>query len=392
MPDQIDSNGLQLKTLTEIREELEEDFRSIYGTDINIDQDAPDGQMINIFAQQAIDLRELLERINSSFDPEQAEGRYLDQRVALNAIKRLGGSFTFQDVDITVDRALTLEGLDGDVAELDGSGFTVKDDAGNEFILADTQTPGSAGTYTYSFRAKEIGSVTPSPNTITTPVTIVPGVTAINNPDSPSVVGQDEESDADLRLRRRASVSISAIGYLESIQAAIANIDGVTTSIVKENTTTTTDSDGVPAHSIWAIVEGGSDEDIAQALYARKSAGAGMFGAETVDITRPDGSTFTAKFDRPINQDLWIDFDISLSVGTVDEAAIKDQIVENVIWEVGADAQAGTITAFLKGVNSDYIITNMRVSDDGVAYSETVSVTGPQYRFVNATTRITINA
>ncbi len=391
MPDTIDADGLQVKTLTELTAELNAAFIAIYGADINIDQDSPDGQQINIFAQNGVDIREVLTRINAAFDPEQAEGALLDQRVGINGIKRQGGTYTLQDVEVTIDRALNLEGLDGDIAELDGTGYTVKDDAGNEYILAASQSEAGAGTFTYAFRAKAIGEVTVSPNTITTPVTIVAGVTALNNPSAASVIGQDEETDAQLRTRRRAGVSVTATGYLDAIQAALAEVDGVTTAIVLENDSNVVDGDGTDPHTIWAIVEGGADADIAAVLYAKKSAGSGMRGAQSDDIIRPTGETYTAFWDDPINQNLWIEFDIALPGGTIDTAALKTAIVEDIIWQVGADAQGDTITAYLKGQNPNYQITNMTVSDDDITYVEIVSTTGPQYRFINDTTRITIN-
>lgn len=391
MPDTIDADGLQIKSLSEITAELVAAFQTIYGADINVDSDSPDGQQIGIFAQNGVDIREVLERINAGFDPEQAEGVLLDQRVGINGIKRQGGTYTMQDVEVTVDRALNLDGLDGDIGELDGTGYTLKDDAGNEYILAASQSPVAAGTYTYAFRSKAIGEVLVSPNTITTPVTIVAGVTGVNNPAAATVTGQDEETDAQLRARRRASITVTSTGYLDAIQAALAEIEGVTTAIVLENDSNIVDSNGTDPHTIWAIVEGGADADIAAVLYAKKSAGSGMRGTETADITRPTGETFSAYWDDPINQNLWIEFDIILPGGTVDVADLKDKIVENIIWSVGADAQGDTITAYLKGLNPLYQITNMEVSDDDITYVEIVSPTGPQYRFINATTRITIN-
>lgn len=60
MPDIIDENGLQVKTFDEILQELKDGLRAIYGNDINLDQNSPDGQMVGIIAQVATDLRELL--------------------------------------------------------------------------------------------------------------------------------------------------------------------------------------------------------------------------------------------------------------------------------------------------------------------------------------------
>jgi uncharacterized phage protein gp47/JayE len=75
VPDVFDTTGLTVSTLSEIRADLEAKLKAIYGNDINIDPDSPDGQLINIFAQAGIDLREIILQINSSFDPDQAAGR-----------------------------------------------------------------------------------------------------------------------------------------------------------------------------------------------------------------------------------------------------------------------------------------------------------------------------
>lgn len=390
MPDSFDQNGLQVKTLTELRDELVSAMQTIYGPDISVDQDDPDGQQINIFAQQAVDLRELLVKINASFDPEQAEGVFLDQRVAINGISRIGATFTFTQVEITLSEAAVLEGLDDDVEDINGTGFTVKDGAGNRFILVESRNVGP-GVYDWEFRAAEIGSVDVAPNTITIAETIIPGVTSINNPSAPIVVGQDAESDAELRIRRRKAITIASTGYLDSIQAAIAEVDGVTTSIVLENNGSIPDANEIPAHSIWAIVEGGADADIANTIYSRKSSGSGMKGSVQVDILRPDGTFFEALFDRPINQNLWISLDVTLSNFVVDVEGLKALIVSNVLWDVGGDAESGDIFAYLKELNPNYQIMNVGVSDNGIDYVEILSPTTPQHRFLNSTDRITIN-
>jgi len=393
MPDTFDSTGLTVKTLTEIREEKEADYKSIYGEDINLDQNSPDGQIINIESQGAVDLREVLSQINAGFDPDQAEGRVLDQRVALNNITRNGGTFTLVPVEITVDKALNLIGLDGESDELNpaiSNLYTVKDDAGNEFYLLSSVSIASAGTDSYSFRAADIGDVQIQVNTITTPVTIIAGVTNINNTAGASSQGVDEESDADLKVRRRSSTAISSVGYLDAIEAAIKDLDNVTTGIVLENNTDATDSDGIPPHSIWAIVEGGDNTEIGTVIYAKKSSGSGMKGAVEVEITRPNGGIFTAKFDRPIDQDLYIRFNLVLPGGTVDTDNLKALIVENITWGVGSDAVGSKISAYVQSLNANYQISSMEVSDDDITYLEVVSTALPIDRFVNDITRITI--
>ena len=393
MPDVFDENGLQTKTLTELREELEANLKSIYGEDINLDQDSPDGQLVGIISQLGVDTRELIEQINAGFDPDQAEGRVLDQRVAINGIKRAGGTYSTTPISITTDRAVNLVGLDSEASELNPEVenlYTVKDDEGNEFYLLSSYSFSSADTQSLEFRAKELGQVLISENTITTPVTITLGVISVNNPTGPSNIGNNEQLDPELRELRRASVAITATGYLDSIEAAIRALDGVVTAIVKENDTNTTDSEGTAPHTIWAIVEGGDEDEIGAAIYAKKSSGSGMRGAVQVDVPRPDGRTFPAKFDRPSNQDLYIRFSLVLPGGVVDADEIKRLIVENVIWGVGEDAVASVVTCYVQGLNPNYQITGMELSDDDATWLEVVSPATSQNRFVNATSRITI--
>ena len=394
MPDTFDETGLTTKTLTEIIEELEDDYKDIYGDDINIDQNSADGQIINIQAQEGVDLRELLSSINNGFDPDQAEGRVLDQRVALNNITRNAGTFTLVPVEITVDQALNLVGLDDQSDELVptvSNLYTVKDDAGNEFYLFASVSIVGAGTDSYSFRAANIGAVEILVNTITTPVTVIAGVTNINNTAGASSQGVDEETDAALKVRRRASTSISAVGYLDAIEAALQDLDNVVTAIVLENNTDVTDGDGIPPHSIWAIVEGGDNIEIGTVIYAKKSSGSNMKGAVEVEITRPNGTLFTSKFDRPIDEDLYIRFNLVLPGGVVDTDNLKELIVENITWGVGADAVGSIITTYVQSLNVNYQISAMEVSNDGASWFEVESTTLPVNRFVNDITRITIS-
>lgn len=394
MSDLLDENGLTLKTLTEIREELVADLQEIYGDDINVDQNSQDGQQVNIFAQGAVDIREILQQVNAGFDPDQAAGRVLDQRVGINGITRNGGTYTFAPVSITTDRALNLIGLDDQSDDLNPTIenlYTVKDDAGTEFYLLDSVSIVGAGTQSLTFRAAEIGSVEIQINTITEPVTVIAGITGINNPSGALSIGVDEESDTDLKIRRRSSTAQPSLGYLDGIESSLADLDGVSTAIVYENNTNAVDANGTDPHTIWAIVEGGDPTEIGTVIYRKKSSGSNMRGDQTVDITRPNGTIFTAKYDEPGSEDLYIRFTITLvGGGFIDTDALKITIAEGLFWTIGGDAASDDIIDFLKNINSKYRLTGVEVSDDGVSWSEVVSVSSPKNRWVNDITRITI--
>lgn len=393
MPDQLTSAGLQVKTLQEIIDDVTANLQSVYGTDINAAQNSPDGQMINIYAQAASDLRELLLVVYNSFAITNAYGTILDQRLALNGIFRREGSFTTTNVEIVTDRAMTLAGLDAAINDADGVGFTIADDAGNQFILAETQIIPSGGIYTFVFRAKAIGVVETIPNTITNQVTVVLGVTGVNNPDVAILVGVSEETDIELKLRHARSFSLAATGPVDAIQAALTAISSVTDSYVPENTSNA-EVDDVPAHSIWPIVEGGSGEEIGLAIYSKKSPGCGMKGSETQTVDRPNGDTFTARFDRPIYEDLYIEFTIIPRVEGIsfDTDLLKTQLASALSYKLAQSASIGDIVVAMLEISPLGVLTDVGVSNDGITFTDILDPSTFQHKFSVSPTRIEISA
>ena len=395
MVDVLNENGLVVSTLSEITADLEADYQSIYGADINLDQNSPDGQTINIYAQSAVDLRELLVSVNNSFSPSSVTGTLQDQRYALNGLTRQGGTFTIVPITIVTSKTVTLQGLDDSFNDINGEGYTVQDDAGNEFILIDTVTL-TAGTDTVNFRARAIGEVQTTVGTIQTPVTVVLGVTSVNNASGAIETGQDQETDAEFRIRRQQSVSITSSGYLNGIFASLANLDGVTDVKVFENITDSIDADGIPAHGIWCIVEGGSNADIADVIFNKKSAGADMKGDIDIDIETESGIIFTAKFDRPDAEDLYIRFDIqpASSGASFDTAGIKSDMVAALSYNINEIAETSAITSAARDAinnnGNDGYAVNVEISDDGVTWVDYLETASKQGQWTVDATRIAI--
>lgn len=315
MPNIIDANGLQTATQSELVNNFTTAFQTIYGADIDLSSNSPDGQMMMIFLQAVLDLEDLLTQIYNTFDPDNAIGVVLDQRVAINGIQRQNGTPTLTQVLITVTQALNLFGLDQTLQPV----YTVADNAGNQYQLLITQFIASPGTYSFPFQAAVPGALNTIPNTITVPVTIVLGVTVINNPSPATTIGEAEESDAALRLRRQKSVSLASQGYYAGLLAALENIPGVTSAFIEENTSDIVNADGVPGHSIWVIVGGtGAASAIAQAIYTKRNAGCGMFGTVFFVITQVDGNPFVVYWDDVVEENLFIRFDASSLNGIQD--------------------------------------------------------------------------
>lgn len=392
MANELTANGLTLSTLQQVIDQIKNGtatypgFFQIYGPSINVEPNSPDGQLINLIAQVAIDLEELAAQINAGFDPDQAVGRVLDMRCAINGVVRRAGTYTQQPITVTVDRPVTLSGLDTAPA----SAFTVSDSSGNRFKLLNTYSFGGAGSVSLAFQAETMGAVLTTPNTINQVVTVILGVTAVNNPSAATSVGTPEETDTALRIRRQNSVALPSRGYLDGLLGALLNVDGVTQAIVRENDTNAT-VDGIPAHSIWCIVLGGTNADVADAIYRKRNAGCGMKGATSVTITQVDGTPFSVEFDRPTNQNLWISFNATAVTGSLDANYIRTQLLARLSYNIGQAADSSAIVALCKEIAPNISFSNEGVSDDNVTYVTLLDPTDINYQFQIASTRIIIN-
>lgn len=393
MPNILDQNGLQTNTVADLVDMLLNGtpdypgYYQIYGPNINVGPNSPDGQTINIFAQIVADALDLIAQVNAGMDPDQALGRVLDMRCAINGVTRRGATYTQQMIEVTASQALSLDGLDTSPT----SPFTASDDAGNQFQLVAAYAFIGAGTQSLLFQAATLGAIQTTANTIINIVTVLLGVTSVNNAAAALSVGQEEETDSALRVRRANSVSLPSQGYLQGLLGALLDTDGVAQAIVLENVTNATDANGVPAHSIWAIVLGGTDADVAHAIYVKRNAGCGMKGAVSVSVPAIDGSpNVSIKFDRPTNENLWIELTVVAVTGVADTAYIKEQILLFLSYRINESADASAIVALVKQIAPNVSISNEGVSDDGITYVSLLAPTAVNYQFQIADARIAI--
>lgn len=314
MANTFDENGLSLATRDYWLDFFQTKFQEIYGNDVNLESDTPDGQLIGIVIQVILDLQDLIAAVNQSFDPDQAVGVILDQRVALNGVQRLGGTYTVTPITLVNDRSINLYGLDQSAQPV----YTISDNDGNRWNLQTSQLGLAAGTHVLNFQAENAGAELAIPNTIVNQVTVVLGVVSVNNPSTYTSLGINEETDPQLRVRRQKSVSLASQGYYSGLYAALLNINGVTGAYIYENKTDTTDSDGVPGHSIWVIVGGsGAAADIANAIYRKRNAGCGMYGTQSYVITQVNGTLFTVNWDQVVARTLFCKFTVTSIDGVV---------------------------------------------------------------------------
>lgn len=368
MPNLIDSNGIQIETYSQIVNDilngtsLAPGLYTIYGSNINVAQNSPDGQFVNIFALSKQDMLNLCVSIYNSFNPDFAVGTSLDAIAQISGLTRSKGTYTQVAVTLVTSQNLNLSGLDTSTP------YTISDSNGNLAFLI-TSTSLTASSFSLNFQAANIGAVTFAQNTLTVPVTIIPGVVSVNNPSLPFQNGVNQETDSNFRLRRQASTAFPAQGPLQALFAGLNATSGVNQAVVYENTSSITDLNGIPGHGIWVITDGGLSTLIGNTIYIYRSLGVPMLGSITVMVPQIDGSNFAVSYDSAVNQNLWVKATLSSLNGTaIDRTAIAAQLVQNYLFKIYQVADISTLDQQIRNINPNVVCSNLGVSAEGTNY------------------------
>ena len=375
MADQITTQGIEISSVLEIVDRIingGENYaglKSIFGDDTNFDQDSPDAQLVNIFAQCKRDLAELIVEVFNSFDPDQASGAVLDARVLYNGVIRKGGDYTQTEITIVTNRDVTLKGIDRNKTdeEIQAAGvFTIQDYNGNQYYLLHTRTLAAGTTQAVTFRARYMGDVWYLPNSINQIVTPARGVLSVNNPRQPITVGKAQETDAELKVRRARAVGLGMLGSVEVMQASLRQLTDVVDAAVFENNTNYATEDGIPPHCIWVIVRGGNVSDIADVIYLRLNSGCAMKGDTSHEVDTAFGEKFTINFDVAQKENLSVRLTATPinGVDVMDPAVLADYIAQNYNFWIYQPATATEIDKRCRDFNDQFSYTNIEISAD----------------------------
>lgn len=419
MPNSLTVTGLTISTQQELLANETANMQRIYGNDIDLSSNTRDGQRINIDIQAQLDMLLLIQAVYNSFDPDLAIGITLQQRCAINGVYKQGGTFSITNITIVTTQTVPLYGLDQDTNPV----YTVADNIGNQWFLQSTILNAGPGTIVASFRAATPGANITQINTITVMSTVVIGVVSVNNPTAQTVRGINEESDAELRIRRMISVAMPSQGQAMALRAALLNINGISSAFVYENKTNSTDGDGIPGHSIWVIVQGspnvgpflswsstinysygqlvsvgntnyiswkdnnlnnnpgsspsewGIYNPVAMEMYFYRNLGCGMKGDTSYNVTQKDGTLFTINYDNVVSQNLFISFTATSinGVSPPNIAGIITALVNNYILGVDDEANINQVATIAQQADPNTLVTNAGLSN---GHNKSITLSG----------------
>ena len=293
----IDSTGLTIDRLIDILADYSATIKGSLGDNTKTDARSVIGQFIQLFGLGISEQQQLIQGVADSFNPNSAKGAALSTLVLLNGIQKQENEFSTVSLECTA----TADGTTVDAGSLvsdPATGVQVATDI--DLVLAPSATGYVSAT------ALEAGSVSATAGSLTQIDTPIFGWTSVTNLAN-MTEGVNEETDTELRIRRAKVAERSGSGSVSAILGAVSDVSGVDTTKVLANNGIAVDTNGIQPQHVWVIVEGGSDADIAEAIFESVGAGIGTTGTTVVShYDSVSGDSYDIRFSRPSDISIYV--------------------------------------------------------------------------------------
>ncbi|CAK9884775.1 MAG: hypothetical protein XXXJIFNMEKO3_01167 [Candidatus Erwinia impunctatus] len=368
----IASTGVIIPDTSTLREQVENEFRDVFGQEIDLSPETPQGALVTMEVENRDAIARNNAELANQINPDIAGGIFLDAIWALMGGQRLSATHSF----------LTNVEFAGVPQTLIPKGSLAETQAGDAFETTSVLIIGNDGVTKGDMRSVETGPVGCGAGGLVRVASSVLGWETVNNP-ADAVLGRVAESDIRTRRRRRNTLAKNTVSVGEAITSALYDIESVGSLSYRENYTDADQViDGVSLvkHSIYVCVDGGPREEIAVALLRTKTVGAAYNGSEMVEVTEPSsGQVYNVKFDRP--KEITVFCRVTVRKSPFDaQTLIPDAVEKWVAGEtdtddglaVGRDVSPFEIAAAVNVVEPRLFVLKVELSTDGVAWSTDV--------------------
>lgn len=298
----VDATGFHYPDYPTVLQYLTDEYKAIYGADTYLAPDSQDGQWLAIQALAIFDTMQVAAAVYSSFSPLTAQADALSRNVKINGIRRRAATYSTAD--------LLIIGTAGTVI----ANGQAEDALSQKWNLPASVTIPPGGSTTVTATAVDIGAITATANTINKIATPTLGWQSVDNV-AAATVGDPVETDAELRRRQTFSTALPSLTVLDGTIGAVASVPGVTRFRGYENDSDVTDANGIPAHSIAIVAEGGDQQAIGDAIAIKKTPGTGTYGTTTVTTYDQYGLPNLINFFRPTPATIGVEVTIQALTG-----------------------------------------------------------------------------
>lgn len=370
----LTDKGYQRRTFDDILNDKIRRAKELFGEDIDTSDQTPLGKFIRINAYDQAIAEEEIEAVYYARFPNTASGQSLDRLLVFVGITRNAASASVYSVNV--------QGTAGYVIPV---GFLVGTDTEITYWTTQEYTIGEDGTCVMEVSCTEAGTIgnISSPSAICKAVNPDVNVTSVEGAEC-LIVGRDEESDADLRVRFAAAVAGSGSCNETAISSAVLRIPTVQYAVVIANNTDDEDSEGRPPHSFECYVLGGDDyeQEIAQAIFEKRPIGIQAVGDKTVTIRDVSGMERDVCYSPAQKVMITVRAKIKTKNTFPDNGIAQIQSgITNYINDLGIGNSLilSSLYGYIYGVVGVQEVTSLELSTDGGSTYSTSNVTVPDY-------------
>lgn len=362
---QLTPEGLSLVRYDEAYEKTAARIQEIVGKDAKIDPQSRFGQLIHFAAELEANLNELVEAAAEVNNPARASGQWLSEMVTINFIERLKAAKSTTVLTCAAgESGATIPAGHLVTTETGGSSWSLDE----ELYIPPNSTAQVAATCTVA------GAISAPADSITVIQNAVFGWESVTN-EADALLGRDEETDPELRVRRILAAEKSSSSSVPGIITELLQVENVTNVRVVANTSSAPLPDGQPAHSTRAIVQGGKDQDIGEALYSNVASGLSTFGLISTTVFDPrSNQQFTMYHDRPTYKNVIVEVDSTYSVSDGFPQDGESQVRQNILdWfndlDIGDDVNRTRLYTPINEVEG-HIVSRLQIGLKGGAVSD----------------------
>jgi hypothetical protein len=394
--------GLVRPSIADVRADLEAKMRLKFGSGIPLGDKTLIGFFIGIIAERLVALWELLEQIYSAQDPDKATQATLEAICLLTGIFRLAATSSVVMATLCGDPAtvvnqgtlvatlsteILFESISTVVLVLLGSWapahvYAVGDRVTNVGHCYQCTAAGlSAGAggptstdpladivdnvahWTYIgigtaaadtiFAAVNTGATFCAARDLTDLQSSVGGLSSATNL-LDATIGREIQTDESLRLFRSAELTAPGKSPPDAIKAVLIELDNVISATVFHNDTDAVDADGIPPHTVEALVRcqtilADTDQAIWDTLWTSVAGGIGTNGDQVGTVVDQSGNNQTLRFRRPTEIPIYATLDVVYDAKKWPADGIAQIQQAIVTWgdgqDTGRDADSSAIAA-----------------------------------------------
>lgn len=275
----IDSTGISVPDFATALAYVQGLYQAAFGNDAYIDPDSQDGQWIGNIASAISDSNEMAAAVFNQFSPSTSQGAGLASVVKINGLSKLASSQS--TADVTLVGQVGTQITNGQVGDSQQQNTT--------WDLPALVTIPISGQITVTATCTQQGAIVAPAHTLTQILTPTRGWQTSDNALA-ATPGAPVEIDATLRMRQAASTNQVAQTPVSALQGALTNLAGVQRLRIYENDTDVPDGNGVKAHTLAIVIEGGDATQICQTIALKKMPGGGTQGTVTQVVVDQNGA------------------------------------------------------------------------------------------------------